>query len=84
MQATELLKQAGYEAGETVTGGNGAAPEQPFKAGDVVQVKSSGPFMTVNSVGEGRIECVWFTDSGKVEYCYLTPHCLILATTPSA
>ena len=31
-----------------------------FKAGDVVQLKSSGPFMTVSEVEGSQVHCVWF------------------------
>ncbi len=36
-----------------------------FKPGDVVQLKSGGPRMTVSSIREGRIICEWFTGSER-------------------
>ena len=32
---------------------------EKFDAGDLVQLKSSGPPMTVDAVKDGRAECVW-------------------------
>lgn len=38
-----------------------AAKKNGFEKGDIVQLKSGGPKMTVNSVGEdGKIYSVWF------------------------
>jgi uncharacterized protein YodC (DUF2158 family) len=34
-----------------------------FKVGDLVVLKSGGPTMTVESIGQGRVECVWFIDN---------------------
>lgn len=31
-----------------------------FQVGDVVQLKSGGPRMTVEAVDEGLVDCVWF------------------------
>jgi uncharacterized protein YodC (DUF2158 family) len=31
-----------------------------FSLGDVVQLKSGGPTMTVNSIDDNEVECVWF------------------------
>lgn len=37
-----------------------------FKVGDVVQIKSGGPFMTVVTVGtDGQIHVVWFNQDGS-------------------
>jgi len=34
-----------------------------FKIGDVVQLKSGGPLMTINSVEESEYYCQWFVDN---------------------
>lgn len=37
-----------------------------FNAGDVVQVKSGGPYMTIENIEEnGRVWCVWFDKDGE-------------------
>lgn len=43
-----------------------------FKIGDVVQLKSGGPLMTVSSVGEkSTVNCYWFNEkSGEYELKY--------------
>lgn len=33
---------------------------QKFKTGDVVQLKSGGPWMTVVGVEDGEVSCTWF------------------------
>ncbi len=39
-----------------------------FKIGDVVQLKSGGPLMTVSYIGEkGNLTCYWFN---QVEHSY--------------
>jgi uncharacterized protein YodC (DUF2158 family) len=45
-----------------------------FKVGDVVQLKSGGPLMTVHSIDnfsptgpDPGLLCVWFADTKKVE-----------------
>ncbi|WP_316398499.1 YodC family protein [Bradyrhizobium sp. 33ap4] len=45
---------------------------EEFKAGDVVQLKSGGPRMTVSQVGEDqygqrKVWCVWFEKTKKYE-----------------
>jgi len=40
---------------------------EEFKAGDVVQLKSGGPKMTVQHTGNGNAVCVWFEGNKKVE-----------------
>lgn len=34
-----------------------------MKIGDVVQLKSGGPWMTVTEVGEKKVICTWFVDN---------------------
>jgi uncharacterized protein YodC (DUF2158 family) len=34
--------------------------EKVFKIGDVVQLPSGGPFMTVSKITPGAIDCAWF------------------------
>ncbi len=44
-------------------------PEEKFKVGDVVILKSGGPKMTVEDVEAGdTIVCQWFVDGKKLEY----------------
>ena len=41
---------------------------QKFKAGDIVQLKSGGPAMTVsreNSANSNRYDCVWFKGASR-------------------
>ena len=38
-----------------------------FQPGDVVQLKSGGPRMTVENVTGDEVECVWF-EKNKQEY----------------
>ncbi len=35
---------------------------KPLAVGDVVQLKSGGPKMTVDRILDGRIDCVWFSE----------------------
>jgi uncharacterized protein YodC (DUF2158 family) len=34
-----------------------------MNVGDVVQVKSGGPYMTVTSAGQEKVTCVWFVEN---------------------
>ncbi len=41
-----------------------------FRVGEVVQLKSGGPKMTVSSSGNDSdsVECTWFDDDNKPQY----------------
>lgn len=55
---------------------------QSFKNGDIVQLKSGGPKMTVDEVdgqyGKSRIACVWFAGARR-ERAFFSPETLISA-----
>jgi len=34
-----------------------------FKPGDIVVLKSGGPKMTVDSISDNNISCIWFADN---------------------
>ena len=56
-----------------------------FKVGDVVQLKSGGPLMTVNKVGSGEIGCQWFDKAGDdVKTRFFAPETLELWTDEGA
>ena len=55
-----------------------------FQVGDLVQLKSGGPVMTVNRIpdrGEKNISCVWFAGS-KDQQAYFNPLALQNYTPP--
>lgn len=43
-----------------------------FKPGDIVQLKSGGPTMTVQEIDDGGVFCVWF-DKNKQQSSYFAP-----------
>lgn len=49
---------------------------ETFKVGDVVQLKSGGPRMTVHEVLSGGVRCKWFAGS-KLEEGYFEVEALI-------
>jgi uncharacterized protein YodC (DUF2158 family) len=53
-----------------------------FKVGDIVQLKSGGPKMTVEEVdarlGAKTVECAWFAGA-KRERSYFNPDVLMMA-----
>lgn len=52
-----------------------------FKVGDVVQLKSGGPLMTVYDIDLGkyvRITCQWFGSSGQLFSDDFLPECLTI------
>ena len=38
-----------------------------FQIGDVVEMKSGGPQMTVKKIGDDGVECVWFDEKKRVQ-----------------
>ena len=54
-----------------------------FKAGDVVQLKSGGPAMTVGEIRfDGWVSCTWF-DGGKDKSRYFEPELLQIYNPPA-
>jgi uncharacterized protein YodC (DUF2158 family) len=50
---------------------------QELKVGDVVQLNSGGPKMTVAALqSEGAVRCVWFSPDGKPESAVFPPSAL--------
>ncbi|ACB93718.1 YodC family protein [Beijerinckia indica] len=50
-----------------------------FEAGDIVQLKSGGPAMTVSGSSAEGIHCLWFAEiSGEVKSAVIPPICLEL------
>jgi len=47
---------------ETIKAGDYEDESKEIKVGDIVQLKSGGPFMTVNSTADGNVFCIWFSD----------------------
>lgn len=47
-----------------------------FKVGDVVQLKSGGPFMTAVSIGDNRVTCFWFNKKDEAQEAYFYPKVL--------
>jgi uncharacterized protein YodC (DUF2158 family) len=42
--------------------------DESFKPGDVVQLNSGGPRMTVVAVqSDGTLRCIWFHEDGKAD-----------------
>ncbi len=46
-----------------------------FQPGDVVKLQSGGEKMTVESLGDGLVDCVWFVDK-KVQRMSFEPAAL--------
>jgi len=60
---------------------NNNESNQEFKTGDLVELKSGGPVMTVNDISEktGEVYCVWFAgEYNKVHSTYFLPDTLKL------
>ena len=50
-----------------------------FRVGDVVQLKSGGPKMTVRKLGDhptDALECVWFSEAGENDWDFFRADCL--------
>lgn len=49
-----------------------------FKIGDVVQLKSGSPLMTIRIISENQYKCVWFnTSTNKFETSELMPFAIL-------
>lgn len=54
-------------------------PTPKFAIGDVVQLKSGGPLMTVSDLDVDdnlKIECMWFYDNANSSAADFNPECL--------
>jgi uncharacterized protein YodC (DUF2158 family) len=52
----------------------------PFKPGDVVELKSGGPAMTVLAVKEDGVHCLWYAEmSDEVKTTVIPALCLELS-----
>ena len=49
-----------------------------IERGDVVELRCGGPRMTVESVIEDEIDCVWFDVDDHVQRSSFPSHCLIV------
>lgn len=54
-----------------------------FEAGDLVQLKSGSPLMTVSQVNQNGVQCMWFVAEGgeaasKVYDAWFEPSMLVL------
>ncbi len=72
MEAKQMLKQAGYDE----------LPESPFKIGDIVQLKSGGPAMTVIAVHPYHITVAYFVDGARLTDSMLPPEALMPLNPP--
>lgn len=53
--------------------------ENTFKVGDVVTLRSGGPYMTVGVINGCEIGCVWFDRHEARQTAFFTSECLQLA-----
>lgn len=51
--------------------------DQQLQIGDVVQLPSGGPKMTVGGVKKATVLCIWFTADGEIRKEDLTPAVLV-------
>ena len=55
-----------------------------FQVGDVVQLKSGGPIMTVSTKEESKVQCAWFASDDESNVCVsLFPPAVLQAYTGS-
>ncbi|MCY4085337.1 MAG: DUF2158 domain-containing protein [Actinomycetia bacterium] len=59
-------------------------PEKTFEPGDIVELKSGGPLLTVTDVTGDAIEATWFTEAGERKEGTFDPITLQGAETPGA
>ena len=53
-----------------------------FKIGDVVQLKSGGPKMTVDAYRTGGLTCVWHSKDDTFQHCNIRPETLVKVESP--
>lgn len=54
----------------------GFVPPTKFHAGDVVQLKSGGPKMTVGEMAGSYVECLWHSADDEAQSEYFPPAAL--------
>ncbi len=52
------------------------AETSKIEVGDVVQLNSGGPKMTVDTMDKNKVSCVWFDGCGRVKIEFFPPACL--------
>lgn len=52
-----------------------------LKVGDIVQLKSGGPKMTIENIRDGEICCTWFDAQGARQFSHFDPR--VLRVSPS-
>ncbi len=74
MEAKQMLKQAGYDPTNT--------PRHNFKIGDVVQLKSGGPAMTVTQIQPFYVQVAYFFEGARLTDSLLPPDALVKVPVP--
>ncbi len=69
MEASEMLQQAGYDD-------KGQVAYVAFKVGDVVQLKSGGPQMTVTALNQFYITAAYFDGNDRLTDSQFPPEAL--------
>lgn len=95
MEAKQMLEQAGYGMGGSLDATEAAnlssrldtymentLPEPPFKVGDVVQLKSGGPAMTVTAIQPFYIQVAYFFEGTRLTDSLIPPDALRLSAAP--